>query len=150
MKSFTGIIFWSILLICSACTDENETNNGKRTDCYNGTPLTVRATATGFENVPGSEKPSTRASVTDEHLKTEFVDGDSIGIFSIKDGTIVDDINNIPLVYNVSNDSWNPVENSKTLYWYDGASYIAYYPYRKNITIDVSKVAVSHSWSTKQ
>ena len=78
MKSFTGIIFWSILLICSACTDENETNNGKRTDCYNGTPLTVRATATGFENVPGSEKPSTRASVTDEHLKTEFVDGDSI------------------------------------------------------------------------
>ena len=108
MKSFTGIIFWSILLICSACTDENETNNGKRTDCYNGTPLTVRATATGFENIPGSEKPSTRASVTDEHLKTEFVDGDSIGIFSIKDGTIVDDINNIPLVYNVSNDSWNP------------------------------------------
>ena len=111
MKSFTGIIFWSILLICSACTDENETNNGKRTDCYNGTPLTVRATATGFENVPGSEKPSTRASVTDEHLKTEFVDGDSIGIFSIKDGTIVDDINNIPLVYNLSNDSWSPVEN---------------------------------------
>ena len=49
MKSFTGIIFWSILLICSACTDENETNNGKRTDCYNGTPLTVRATATGFQ-----------------------------------------------------------------------------------------------------
>lgn len=97
MKSFTGIIFWSILLICSACTDENETNNGKRTDCYNGTPLTVRATATGFENVPGSEKPSTRASVTDEHLKTEFVDGDSIGIFSIKDGTIVDDINNNPI-----------------------------------------------------
>ena len=139
MKSFTGIIFWSILLICSACTDENETNNRKRTDCYNGTPLTVRATATGFENIPGSEKPSTRASVTDEHLKTEFVDGDSIGIFSIKDGTIVDDINNIPLVYNVSNDSWNPVENSKTLYWYDGASYIAYYPYRKNITLDVSK-----------
>lgn len=56
----------------------------------------------GLKNVPGSEKPSTRASVTDEHLKTEFVDGDSIGIFSIKDGTIVDDINNIPLVYNVS------------------------------------------------
>ena len=71
MKSFTGIIFWSILLICSACTDENETNNGKRTDCYNGTPLTVRATATGFENIPGSEKPSTRASVTDEHLKID-------------------------------------------------------------------------------
>lgn len=108
-------------MICSACTDENETNNGKRTDCYNGTPLTVRATATGFENVPGSEKPSTRASVTDEHLKTEFVDGDSIGIFSIKDGTIVDDINNIPLVYNVSNDSWNSVW---TAVFQDGKAFV--------------------------
>ena len=26
-----------------------------------------------------------------------------------------------------------------TLYWYDGVSYVAYYPYRKNITIDLSK-----------
>lgn len=138
MKSFTGIIFWSILLICSACTDENETNNGGRTDRYNGTPLTVRATATEFKNFPGSGKPSTRTSVTNEYLKTEFVDGDSIGIFAIKDGTIVDDIDNIPLVYNVSNDRWGPAENSKTLYWYDGVSYVAYYPYRKNITIDVS------------
>ena len=139
MKFFTGIIFWSILLICSACTDENETNNGGRTDRYNGTPLTVRATATEFENFPGSGKPSTRTSVTNEYLKTEFVDGDSIGIFAVKDGIIVDGIDNIPLVYNVSNDSWDPAENSKTLYWCDGVSYVAYYPYRKNITIDVSK-----------
>lgn len=139
MKFFTGIIFWSILLICSACTDENETNNGGRTDRYNGTPLTVRATATEFENFPGSGKPSTRTSVTNEYLKTEFVDGDSIGIFAVKDGIIVDGIDNIPLVYNVSNDSWDPAENSKTLYWYDGVSYVAYYPYRKNITKDVSK-----------
>ena len=139
MKFFTGIIFWSILLICSACTDENETNNGGRTDRYNGTPLTVRATATEFENFPGSGKPSTRTSVTNEYLKTEFVDGDSIGIFAVKDGIIVEGIDNIPLVYNVSNDSWDPAENSKTLYWCDGVSYVAYYPYRKNITIDVSK-----------
>lgn len=25
---FTGIVFLSILLVCSACTDEYETNNG--------------------------------------------------------------------------------------------------------------------------
>lgn len=139
MKLFTGIIFWSILLICSACTDENETNNGGCTERYNGTPLTIRATATGFENYPASGRPSTRTSLTDEHLKTEFTNGDSIGIFAVKDGAIVDGIDNIPLVYNAPSGSWETVENGKTLYWYDGVVYVAYYPYKKDITIDTSK-----------
>ena len=68
----------------------------------------------------------------------EFVDGDSIGVFAIKDGAIMDNIDNAKLVYNMSSGSWNPVGNG-TLYWYDGVSYVAYYPYRKNITIDLSK-----------
>ena len=139
MKFFTGIIFWSILLICSACTDKNEANNEGSTDYRDGTPLTVRATATEFENSPASGKPSARASVSHEYLKTEFVDGDSIGIFAVKNGAIVDDIDNTPLVYDVSNDCWRVAENGKMLYWYDGVSYVAYYPYRKNIAIDGSK-----------
>ena len=57
----------------------------------------------------------------------------------MKDGVIVDDIENTPLIYNTSSNSWNPEENGKMLYWYDGVSYIAYYPYRKSITIDASK-----------
>ena len=31
------------------------------------------------------------------------------------------------------------ISNLEQLYWYDGVSYVAYYPYRRNITIDVSK-----------
>lgn len=50
----------------------------------------------------------------------------------------MDNIDNAKLVYNMSSGSWNPVGNG-TLYWYDGVSYVAYYPYRKNITIDLSK-----------
>ncbi len=38
------------------------------------------------------------------HLKMEFVDGDSIGVFAIKDGAIMDDIDNAKLVYNRSRD----------------------------------------------
>ena len=139
MKSFTCIIFWGILLICNACTDENETNNGVITDLYNGVPLNVQAIITGFENSPGFGKPSTRTFVADEHLKTKFADGDSIGVFAVKGGAIVDGIDNIPLIYNASGRNWNSVENGKTLYWYDGISYVAYYPYRKNITIDASE-----------
>ena len=102
MKSFTCIIFWGILLICNACTDENETNNGVITDLYNGVPLNVQAIITGFENSPGFGKPSTRTFVADEHLKTKFADGDSIGVFAVKGGAIVDGIDNIPLIYNAS------------------------------------------------
>ena len=122
MKSFTNIIFWSIFFVCNACTNENETNNGEGTDCYDGIPLSVRTIVTDFENSPGSGNLYTRTSVKNEHLKTEFADGDSIGIFAMKDGVIVDDIENTPLIYNTSSNSWNPEENGKMLYWYDGVS----------------------------
>lgn len=138
MKSFISIIFLSILLICSACTDENKTNNGGITGCYDGVPLTVRAIATDFENPSGSGQPSTRVAVKDGHLKTEFIDGDSIGIFAVKDGAIIDNVDNTPLIFDTSSGSWSPVKDGKTLYWYDGVSYVAYYPYRENITINAN------------
>ena len=128
MKYLIGIIFWNILWVCCACTDENEIDNGGRTNHCNGIPLTIRTITTDFENFPSSGQHSTRASVNDKHLKTEFVDGDLIGVFAVKNGTIVDDVDNIPLVYSASTGSWNSVENGRILYWYDGVNYVAYYP----------------------
>lgn len=138
MKSFTAIIFWSILLVCSACTDDNDTDTGKGTNYSDGISLTVRTTTIGFEVLSGSGQPSTRASAADKHLHPEFVDNDKIGIFAVKDGVILNDIDNVPFAYKVSDNSWNPVEGGKTLYWYSGVSYIAYYPYKENIAIDPS------------
>lgn len=138
MKSFTAIIFWSILLVCSACTDDNDTDTGKGTNYPDGIPLTVRTTTIGFEVPSGSGQPSTRASAADKHLHPEFVDNDKIGIFAVKDGVILNDIDNVPFAYKVSDNSWNPIEGGKTLYWYSGVSYIAYYPYKENIAIDPS------------
>ena len=137
MKSFTAIIFWSILLVCSACTDDNDTDTGKGTNYPDGIPLTVRTTTIGFEVPSGSGQPSTRASAADKHLHPEFVDNDKIGIFAVKDGVILNDIDNVPFAYKVSDNSWNLVEGGKTLYWYSGVSYIAY-PYKENISIDPS------------
>ena len=116
----------------------SEANNGGMKECCEGVPFTVRAIVADFEELSNAGKSSTRTSVRDEHFKMEFVDGDSIGVFAIKDGAIMDDIDNAKLVYNRSSGSWNPVGNG-TLYWYDGVSYVVYYPYRRNITIDVSK-----------
>lgn len=139
MKPFIGMLFWSILLICSACTDENETVNGVRTDGHDGVPLTIRTIVTDFDNFSGLERSSTRATVKDKHLKTEFVDGDAIGIFAIKNNAIIDNVENTQLIYNASSGSWGPAENGEMLYWYEGVSYIAYYPYKKDITIDATK-----------
>ena len=115
MKFFTGIVFWGILLVCSACTDEYEANNGGMKECCEGVPFTVRAIVADFEELSNAGKSSTRTSVRDEHFKMEFVDGDSIGVFAIKDGAIMDNIDNAKLVYNMSSGSWNPVGNGTLL-----------------------------------
>ena len=97
MKFFTGIVFGGILLVCSACTDEYEANNGGMKECCEGVPFTVRAIVADFEELSNAGKSSTRTSVRDEHFKMEFVDGDSIGVFAIKDGAIMDNIDNAKL-----------------------------------------------------
>ena len=51
MKFFTGIVFWGILLVCSACTDEYEANNGGMKECCEGVPFTVRAIVADFEEL---------------------------------------------------------------------------------------------------
>ena len=86
MKFFTGIVFGGILLVCSACTDEYEANNGGMKECCEGVPFTVRAIVADFEELSNAGKSSTRTSVRDEHFKMEFVDGDSIGVFAGEDG----------------------------------------------------------------
>lgn len=139
MKPIIGIFFWSLLLICSACTDENETKKEDKSDLYDGVPLMIRTQVTEFESSSGSGKSSTRALVKDKHLKTEFADNDCIGIFAIKNNAIVDNVSNTPLVYDATSGSWLPSENGEMLYWYEGVSYIAYYPYKKDITIDASQ-----------
>ena len=64
----------------------------KRSTGCEGVPFTIRAIVADFEELSHAGKSSTRTSAKDEHLKMEFVDGDSIGVFAIKDGAIMDDI----------------------------------------------------------
>lgn len=52
----------------------------KRSTGCEGVPFTIRAIVADFEELSHAGKSSTRTSVKDEHLKMEFVDGDSIGV----------------------------------------------------------------------
>lgn len=130
MKHLSANILLCSLLICNGCDNSHEPyNNGydKRM------PLTVRATAAEFAPLPVSPETATRIPQEDG-LVTRFTTGDAIGLFAIKDKAIADGANNIRLTYTPETDEWKTANGN--LYWYEGTSYIAYYPYKKDITID--------------
>lgn len=142
MKEYLiGISLCAALLIAGGCSNENDIINSGN---GNPIPLTIRATAGSFEEVletGKSDAPATRIPTEDGNT-TIFATGDAIGIFAIKDGAIVDGISNSKLTYSEGADgaagSWNPEEGT-ALYWYEGVSYVAYYPYKDGITITPSQ-----------
>ena len=88
---------------------------------------------------------------------TKFSEGDAAGIFAVRNigtstGVIVDNINNTKLLYGTSSEgsTWTP-EAAVTLYYYEDVTYVAYYPYKENITIDPTKSVneITASFATK-
>lgn len=140
MKEYlTGISLCIILFIAGGCSNENELINSSNNEDGKTVLLTIRATASRFEGLPETEKsdaPLTRTP-TEDGNSTQFATGDAIGIFAIKGGAIVDNINNSKLTYDATK-NWNP-DASTSLYYYANVSYIAYYPYKDGITIDATK-----------
>lgn len=107
----------SAFILFAACNEEVELPNTSVT-------LDITATSGTFEPADGT---ATRAS---ENLyKTEFTNGDQIGITVIKGGKIVDGVNNICFTYNESTKKWEADAGSPSLYYYQDVTYLAYYPY---------------------
>lgn len=91
---------------------------------HSSVALDITATSEAFAPFDGT---ATRAS--DNLYKTEFTTGDQIGITVIKDGKIVDEVNNICFTYDASTAKWTAAEGSPSLYYYQDVTYLAYYPY---------------------
>lgn len=87
-----------------------------------------------------TERSFTRAS---ENLyQTKFVNADQIGITIIKDGKIVDGVNNICYTYNATTAKWEAATGSPSLYNYQDATYLAYYPYDAAMSDKMSEQAI--------
>lgn len=126
---FISVCLCVVLLTAGSCTNENEiadNNNSLVT-------LTVRAAIGNFK-AQQSPFSSTRTP-TENGSKTEFSDGDAVGIFAVKNDAIVDNIENTKLIYNTTSNSWEPEDANAILYYYEGVKYIAYYPYKSGISI---------------
>lgn len=84
----------------------------------------------GMEN---GESSISRA-VTDMNYNTTFEIGDCIGLFAVKDNSILNEVNNLKV--ELTREGWLPITELQ----YDGtlkeATYYAYFPYREDLSIN--------------
>ena len=143
--SFIALFLGAVLSIWGGCTEEADIdkNAGNGNSAADGTPLTVRATASGFQAPaqPGGS-PATRTPVM-EGTSTKFQTGDAIGLFCVRknaSGTeyISTDIYNLKMTYTAATDgtgTWEaPTAASAPLLYTDAVTYFAYYPYTDALT----------------
>ena len=131
----TNILYFPLLVLLSSvslcsCSNDDE----PVVTATDGTTLTVIARADGFAPADGTAQtgtPQTRA--TESGYTTTFVSGDQIGVFAVKDGSVITGCQNVPCTYDGT--SWS---GSAPVYKYAGATYFAYYPYTADMNSKTS------------
>lgn len=150
----------SCICVFTGCTKEVDIDStaGNGNLPADGTRLTVRATASGFQlpaSDDGSGSPATRTPVM-EGTSTKFQPGDAIGLFCVRknasDVEYIDgDIYNLKMIYTEAADgtgSWEaPTPDSAPLVYTDAVTYFAYYPYKDALTTaNVSNEQTIRDW----
>ena len=142
------VVLLATLSVVGGCSTES-IDPGAGTDDGTPMPLTICATASSFDEaltVPAdrlsySVNPTAVDPTQDGNTAT-FNTGDAIGIFIVKDGAIIDGVNNMKFTYQAATADvearWTPPAGSQ-IYYYAGATYIAYFPYTNGVTIDPSQ-----------
>lgn len=85
-----------------------------------GTALSVTATSEGFVDTDNLSR------VTDNGVATTFENGDKMGLYVVGADKVI--LKNIPLTY--SEGKWTADRN---IYYYEGADYVAYFPYNESL-----------------
>ena len=117
-----GLAFTVALMTMTSCS-QNE--NEPTAPMEEKQALNISVVSTNFNNVA----PEARA-VTDANHAVTFEQGDKMGLFAVSADKVI--LNNVPLTYDANNAKW-VTEGGRRIYYYEGADYIAYYPYA-NVT----------------
>lgn len=139
MKTKTG---WTATLLCcvvaclfAACDKESEE---QPVGAERGERLSVE---TSLQDFATEGQPNTRATINAG--VTTFKAGDEIGVFAMKNGSLVADCNNVKLTYQ-ANGKWSGAD----IYDYGGGStYLAYYPYRVEMNGKTSLDAIKSAFT---
>ena len=144
LTSLCVVLLASLSVVGGCSTESIDPSAG--TDDGTPMPLTICATASSFDEALTVSADRVSSSVTrtptqDGNTAT-FNTGDAIGIFIVKDGAIIDGVNNMKFTYQAATADvearWTPPAGSQ-IYYYAGATYIAYFPYTNGVTIDPSQ-----------
>ncbi len=114
-----GLAFTVALMTMTSCS-QNE--NEPAVPMEEKQALNISVASTNFNNVD----PEARALTDAAHAVT-FEEGDKMGLFAVSEDKVI--LNNVPLTYNAEG-KW-ATEGGRRIYYYEGADYIAYYPYAK-------------------
>lgn len=122
-----------------SCSHDSETVADGTSD--DATPLCLNIVKNGF-----TDKSRTRTN-TDDNYVTSFTDGESVGIFAIKGGSILADCNNLKITYNGTSGTWD----GDKVYYYSGAQYYAYAPYNDSMTgKTIEQIKADYPYSADQ
>ncbi|MBE6215817.1 MAG: hypothetical protein E7123_06275 [Bacteroidales bacterium] len=75
-------------------------------------------------------------AVTDSGFRTHFEEGDVVGVYAVKDGSVLPNVNNVPMTFDGT--EWKPESKLNYNASMQGAVFYAYYPYDENSAFDVS------------
>ena len=129
---FVAVVVLVSAFLLTGCS-ENELPGDENTDT-NHTIFAIEVSDGGYAPAAG-EKPDTRA--TENDYTTQFTAGDKIGVFAVKNGAIVDGVNNLCLVATAETDAgdgslvWK-TEGGETPIIPASAAYYAYYPWQSH------------------
>lgn len=131
------LVLLSAVSLCGCSNDDEPV--ATTTD---GSMLTVTARADSFASTDGTAQTGTvQTRASESGYTTSFVKGDQIGVFAMKDGSVIADCKNVPLTYDGA--VWEG-----TVYKYTGATYFAYYPYTAGMNDKTSVDAIVTAFNT--
>ena len=147
---FASVVVFASAFLLSGCS-ESELPGDDANGNTNRPALTIEVSDGGYAPSAGEksatrENPATRA--TENGYTTQFTAGDKIGVYAVKDGAIVDGVNNLCLVATATTAPdgstslvWQTTDG-KTPFNISGAAYYAYYPWQSDTDM-ANKVTAS-------
>ena len=125
-KFLSTALLLGTVMLWSSCSDIEEDFSGTS----GNREFIINVHDMGMEN---GESSISRA-VTDMNYNTTFEIGDCIGLFAVKDNSILNEVNNLKV--ELTREGWLPITELQ----YDGtlkeATYYAYFPYREDLSIN--------------
>lgn len=122
----------AIAVLTQTSCSEEDTTLGNNTQKDGGLPVSILVSDKGFNNSSNTRAADSNNEMTEDGktvMSTEFVDGDSIGVFAITKQNIPLNNSYVNRLLIMKNGKWTAADGKEFLY-YNGVDYFAYYPYK--------------------